>query len=106
VEEVGEAMAEELKRISFDEFSENLSDIIEQVIHDHKPVLIESESGELVEVKPAKPAKSRQREFTAEDDEAFLSSAGGWSDWSDAEIDDFLKDIYESRRSSRPPVEL
>jgi hypothetical protein len=96
-------MTEELKRISFEEFSTNLTEVIERVIHEHESVLVESESGELVEVKPVSPAKSRKREFTKEDDEAFLSAAGGWKD---VDIDRFLKDIYESRRSSRPPVDL
>lgn len=37
------------------------------------------------------------------DDSAFLSAAGGWSD---VDTDAFLDMIYESRKSSRPPVEL
>lgn len=40
----------------------------------------------------------------AEDDELFLSSAGGWADF-DAE--DFVKETYDRRRrGSRLPVEL
>jgi hypothetical protein len=96
-------MTEERRRISFAEFSENLAPILEWVIHEHEPVLVESETGELVEVKPVTPAKSHRRTVTQEDDEAFLSAAGGWSD---VDIDTFLKDIYESRLSSRPPAEL
>lgn len=96
-------MAEALKRITFDEFSDNLTLIFERVIHEHTAVLVESKSGELVEVKPIARAKPRRRAFTKDDDEAFLSAAGGWSD---VDIDAFLEGVYASRRSSRPPVEL
>ena len=89
----GDFMAEALKRISFDVFL-YLSDGIEQVIHEHESVLVLSESGELVEVKPVNSTKSQQRKFTREDDEAFLSAAGSWHD---VDIDSFLKDISESR---------
>ena len=96
-------MANEARRISFEEFSENLDDVFRMVIHDDESVYVESQSGELVEVKVVRTAEPRPREFTDEDDQAFLSAAGGWSD---VNIDEFLQDIYESRRSSRPPVEL
>jgi hypothetical protein len=96
-------MAKESRRIPFDEFSDNLVEILDEVIHNNESVFVESQSGEWVEVKAVKSAEPRQQEFTAEDDEAFLSAAGSWSD---VDIDEFLKDIYESRRSSRPPVDL
>jgi hypothetical protein len=70
-------MVEELRRIPFEEFSDNLTHIFERVLQDHEPVLVESEAGDLVEVKPVTPAKSRQPAFTPEDDESFLSAAGG-----------------------------
>jgi hypothetical protein len=96
-------MAEALKRIPFEEFSENLVRIFDRVISEGESIVIEKGEGELVEVKPVTPAKSGRRVVTKEDDEAFLSAAGGWAD---VDIDAFLKDIYESRKSSRPPVEL
>ncbi len=41
---------------------------------------------------------------TAEDEAAFLGSAGGWKDLVPEE---FVKDVYERRlRGDRPPVEL
>lgn len=95
-------MTEALKRISFDEFAKNLDRIFEHVISEGESIVIEDGEGKLVEVKPVAPAKAR-RVVTKEDDEAFLSAAGGWAD---VDIDSFLKDIYESRKSSRPPVEL
>ena len=96
-------MAEALKRISFDEFSDNLARIFERVVSEGESIVIEKGEGELVEVKPVTSAKPRRRVVTREDDEAFLSAAGGWAD---VDIDTFLKDVYESRKSSRPPVEL
>ncbi len=52
---------------------------------------------------PFKPSIRRTK--TAADHEAFLSSAGGWTDLVDTA--QFLADNTESRRlSTRPPVEL
>ena len=47
--------------------------------------------------KSGKPAK------TKEDWEAFLSAAGSWKDF---DLDEFLKNLEESRRTSRPPVQF
>ncbi|RIK54922.1 MAG: hypothetical protein DCC57_06075 [Chloroflexi bacterium] len=103
-------MAEEPRRIPFEEFADNLSRLFAQVIHNQEALLVEGEDGALVEVKPVAPASPPRRlvpEKTeteaAEDDAAFLSAAGGWAD---VDIDAFLQDIYAGRRSSRPPVEL
>jgi hypothetical protein len=97
-------MTKELKHISFEEFSDNLIHIFERVINDHEAVLVEGEHGELVEVKSVTSTSPRSRGKTKEDYEAFLASAGGWTD---ADVDTFLKANEESRRlSTRPPVEL
>ena len=45
----------------------------------------------------------KAKTYTRADDEAFLSSAGGWKDF---DLEGFLKNNEESRRSSRLPVEL
>lgn len=43
-------------------------------------------------------------EKTSADYEAFLSAAGSWEE---VDVDEFLANVYESRRrSTRPPVEL
>ena len=97
-------MAKELRHISFEEFSDNLTDIFEKVIHDQETVVIESEYGELVEVKPITPSSKQSRDKSQADLDAFLSSAGSWAD---VDIDAFLKDNEASRTlSTRPPVEL
>ncbi len=95
-------MERKLTPIPFEEFADHLTDIFEQVVNEQMPVLVESQSGELVEVRAVRQ-NARQRKFTAEDDAAFLSAAGSWAD---VDVDEFLKDIYESRQSSRPPVDL
>lgn len=97
-------MAEALKRIPYDEFSDNLASIFERVISEGEEVVVETGAGELVSLKPIVHAKPRRRTKTKEDYEAFLASAGGWKD---VDVDSFLNDNYESRRiSTRPPVEL
>lgn len=97
-------MTKELRHISFEEFSDNLTDIFEQVIHEQETVVIESESGELVEVKPITPARKQSQGKSEADRQAFLASAGSWADF---DIETFLKDNEASRTlSTRPPVEL
>lgn len=97
-------MAEALKRIPFEEFSDNLVNIFERVIREHETVLVESDTGALVEVRHIAVTKPRRRVKTQEDYEAFLASAGGWED---VDIDAFLQDNEESRRlNARPPAEL
>lgn len=57
-------------------------------------------------LKPAgrKTVRPSRREPTAEDIAAFETAAGAWND---VDTDQFIKDIYESRRiAARPPVEL
>lgn len=96
-------MAETLNHISFDEFSANLTRIFERMIDAGEKIVVETGSGDLVALKPISRVRPRRRRVTKADEEAFLSSAGGWAD---VDIDTFLRDIYASRRSSRPPVEL
>jgi len=73
-------MTDAKKRISFDEFSENLTRIFERVISEGESIVIEKGEGKLVEVRPITPTKSARGEATKADDEAFLSAAGGWVD--------------------------
>jgi hypothetical protein len=96
-------MTEALNRISFEEFSENLVGIFERVLSEGESIVIEKGEGELVEVKPISRSKAGKRAKTKADYEAFLASAGSWSD---VDIDAFLKDTYECRKSSRTPVQL
>jgi len=88
-------MAEALKRIPFEEFSENLARIFDRVVSEGEETVVETKGGALVAVTPIARAK------TAADCEAFLASAGSWAD---VDTDAFLKDNYESRKLSRPAV--
>ncbi len=92
-------MAKALKRISLDDFSNNLDRIFERVISEGESIVIERGEGELVALSPV-PSSSPK---TEEDWEVFRAAAGSWADM---DTDAFLKDVYESRNSSRPPVEL
>lgn len=97
-------MAEASKAIPFEEFSDHLAQFFERVIHEHETVLVESDTGDLVEVRHISYIRSRRREKTEEDYESFLATAGSWSD---VDVDTFLKDNEESRRlSTRPHIEL
>lgn len=96
-------MVEAAKTIPFDEFADNLNAFFDRVVRDREIIVVEREDGEAVVLEPAKATGRRKRKRTAADHEAFLSSAGGWSD---VDVDTFLKNVYESRKSSRPPVEL
>ena len=61
---------------------------------------------EVAVLRPARSARRlRRREPSPADVEAFRMSAGSWKD--NVDVEQFLKNIYESRdRPSRPPVEL
>jgi len=97
-------MAEALRRIPFEEFSNNLARIFERVIGEGEEVVVETEAGELVALKSLARAKRRRRTKTKTDYEAFLASFGGWKD---VDVDAFLKANEENRRiSTRPPVAL
>jgi hypothetical protein len=87
-------------KVSLDEFAGNVEAYFERATHDNETIVVESKNGEAVILK-ALDVNGRER--TEEDYETFLSSFGSWSD---VDVDILLKDIYESRQSSRPPVEL
>ena len=95
-------MTEELRRIRFDEFAGNLARFFDLVIHEHEPVVVENEKGEGVVIRPL-PIATIKRSITDEDYVAFRSAFGGWAD---VDTDSLKNDIYESRKSSRPPVTL
>lgn len=80
-------MANETQAISFDEFADNLSGYFDRVIREGETVLVEKEAGEVVVLKPVSATRTGRREKTAADHEAFLASAGSWSD---VDIDVFL----------------
>ncbi len=97
-------MSKVINPVPFEEFSNNLSHFFEQVIRESKPVIVENKRGERVVLKPIRSPRLKVKKKTAADREAFLSSLGGWKG---VDVDQFLKDNYESRKiSTRPPIEL
>jgi hypothetical protein len=95
-------MAEKLRRIPFDEFARDITRFFKLVIQQHEPVVVENEEGERVVIRPLPPTTPK-RTMTEEEYKAFRSALGGWAD---VDTDSLKKAIYQSRRSSRPPVEL
>lgn len=99
-------MSGKVKTISLEEFSSNPKAFFDRVIHRHESLTIQNGAGALAVLMPASMNKRPRQgkwEKTEADYEAFLSSFGGWSDM---DIDAIIKNIYESRKLSRPPVEL
>jgi hypothetical protein len=95
-------MAEELRRVPFDEFARDIARFFKLVIHEHEPVVVENETGERVVIRPLPPTTPK-RTMTEEDYRAFRSAFGGWAD---VDTDSLKQAIYESRKLSRPPVDL
>src|SRR3712207_6545778 len=81
--------------------------LVEEVAESGKPRLLRRADEDVAVLLPVKKTTSRQRtgrKKTKEDYEAFLGSAGSWSD---VDTDKLLEEIYESRRiADRPPVDL
>lgn len=86
-----------------------LARVAEEVRHSRIPRVLRRGDEVIAKIVPAIPARATlpaqrtRREKTKEDIEAFLASAGSWSD---VDTERFKADLAESRRSSRPPVAL
>lgn len=94
-------MAIEPRRITLNEFSGDLTRIIEFALTSGEAILVENEDGGVVAVNPVASVTARKSD---EDIAAFLSAAGRWSD---VDTKKLKEDIYHSRDiSSRPPVSL
>lgn len=100
-------MAKEQPAYDITNFPE-LERLAEEVRDSHRPRVLRRGGEVIAKIVPAAPLRAhlpgqRRREKTKEDIEAFLASAGSWSD---VDTEKFKADLYESRRSSRPRVEL
>ncbi len=80
--------------------------LAEEVARSGIPRVLRKDNKDIAIISPAEPnSKSRRkRTKTKADFEAFLSSFGSWK--GNVDVDRFLKDIKESRRLTRPPVDL
>ena len=97
-------MANELTPIDISTMPD-LARLADEVRSTKRPRLLRRNNEDVAVLVPATPAKPRRRRkaATAADDAAFLASAGSWHD---VDTDRLLTDVYESRRSSRPAVDL
>ena len=78
--------------------------LAEEVASTGESVVLQKDSVELATLEPATPGRKWQpKRPTAADIEAFRSAAGSWSD---VDVDEFMKYVYEGRQSSKPPVDL
>jgi hypothetical protein len=79
--------------------------LVEEVGVTGMPRRITRGSEEIAVLVPAvsRRRRRRTRDYTDADWKAFRASAGSWKD---VDTDTLIADIYESRRSSRPPVDL
>jgi hypothetical protein len=92
-------MAKELTPVDITN-TPDLLRLAEEVRRSGKPRLLRRDDEDLAVLSPA-PAKRRTqkpRTYTKADDEAFLSSAGGWQ--GNVDVAQFLKNNEESRRLS------
>ena len=98
-------MAEPLPAIDVTDVPE-LRRLAEEVNRTGQARVLRRDGKDLAVVRLARSARKRRVRKTKEetDREAFLSSAGAWKGIVD--VDQFLRDIEESRRIIRPPVEL
>ncbi|NJN84269.1 MAG: hypothetical protein HC802_19635 [Caldilineaceae bacterium] len=94
-------MTTERERIPFDEFSKNLVSIFARVLNTGEELLVENASGGVVALSVATPKSARP--LSDDSYKAFRSAAGGWAD---VDTETLKNSIYESRKSSRPPVAL
>ena len=80
--------------------------LAEEVRATRTPRLLRTNGEDLAILMPPRRAPARRRSDWRPNEQelaAFRASAGGWKD---VDTDRFLEDVYESRGSSRPPVEL
>ncbi len=97
-------MVRELSPIDISAMPE-LIQLAEEVRSTRLPRRLRRGDEDIAVMVPAAPRPKRRmsKTPTAADIEAFLASAGSWKG---VDTDKLVADIYESRRSSRPPVEL
>ena len=99
-------MAGETIHVSLADFASDLDGFFTRIVQDGETVVVENETGERVEVRPARNGRRRPRRRRPGGEEfaALHAAAGTWADVDDEELP---RKIYESRDlPPRPPVEL
>ncbi len=96
-------MASELAPIDISSMPD-LARLADEVRSTKQPRRLRRNNEDVALLVPATPAtRRRAKAVRPADDAAFLASAGSWKD---VDTDALLANISESRRSSRPPVDL
>jgi hypothetical protein len=97
-------MARELRSIDISNAPELLR-LAEEVRASGEACLLRRDREDIAVLTPVVPIVGRRpkRAKTAADRAAFRSAAGSWKD---VDTDALIRTIYESRRSSRPAVDL
>jgi hypothetical protein len=99
-------MARELAAVDVTNDPELLR-LAEEVRQSGKPRLLRRGGEDLAVLSPVgrvtRRTSRKAKTYTKADDDAFLASAGAWTDF---DLEAFLKRNEESRALSRPPVEL
>ena len=95
-------MSEELRRIRFDEFANNLARFFALVSRERETLLVENDEGERVVLRPLTISAS-ESQLTEDDYRAFRSAFGGWSN---VDTEALKAKINDCRKSSRRPANL
>lgn len=97
-------MARELSPLDLTRLPDLLH-LAEEVCNTRLPRRLRRGDEDIAMLVPATPRRRRRIAGTLSnaDIDAFLASAGSWKD---VDTDALVAGIYESRRSSRPPVQL
>ena len=97
-------MSRSLARIPIGELVENPIRVLNRVVRERKPVVVEKRGKVLVLLTPVRSRLTTRRKTRTADRRAFLAAAGSWKD---IDVDKLVAYVYSSRkRSSRPAVQL
>jgi len=81
-----------------------LLSLAEEVARTGETIVLQKDSKDLATVVPTTGApKWRPTKPTEADVTASRSTAGSWAD---VDVEEFMRYVYEGRRSSKPPVDL
>ncbi len=95
-------MNSDLARVPIQELASDAESIFDRVAQGETLVVIDTAGKDVAIVRPVRTRRWGRRK-TAADLAAFRAAAGGWAD---VDTDALIEFLYESRGSSRPPVDL
>ena len=99
-------MAGETTHVSLADFASDLDGFFTRIVQGQETVIVENETGERVEVRPARKGTRRSGK-PRPDANAFTALRAAAGTWADVDDEELLRKIYESRDlPPRPLVEL